>query len=225
MLKKKAYNNLCLLYLDHKSNDKALEYATQSYSLIQDLYNKEPNYYQSDYSAALTSMGRVYDALNVPDSTEYYYREAQNLNNLLFKESGNANVESFWRKSLDLPFFYLKTNQYQKAIPELTTMINIGESFITKDSPLYQTLQSMVFLLGRSYRFCGNYNEAIINLEKFIRQNPDSFLGYLELARNDAYLGNKKDVIQNLKKAVKCNPDAFKGMEETDILFQYLNKI
>lgn len=224
MLQKKVYNNLSALYLANKSFDKSVECATKSYSIVLDYYREEPQYYQSELLSAFTSMGRAYDVTLAKDSAEYYYRRAQDLNNQLFKESGGTNVESFWRKSIDLPYFYISNNQFEKAIPELKTVVGIGESFITKESPYYQGLQSMLYLLGRSHRICGDYKEAKTILEKFINQNPTKFLGYLEMATVQALLKNKEeDVINNIRTALKYNPDALKGMDESDVLFPYLD--
>ncbi|MDE5655448.1 MAG: tetratricopeptide repeat protein [Muribaculaceae bacterium] len=213
-----VYNNLSSLYIKLDDTEKAMYYAARCFEIAERNYVAEPQYYKSSYRSACVNLARAYDAVGDMEQAGYYYQTAYETDSRIYEEIGETYKADFWRNSLDLPLYYIKNEMYEEAIPVLTGMVSLGETFIDESSAYYEPHLSLMFFLGKSYRIAGRYDEGKPILARYLSIRPDRFAAHLEMARVYAYLGNADKAREHVGKAVELNPKSLDSLEDGDIL-------
>ncbi len=219
-----VYNNLSLLYLKNNKKEKALSAANNAFDIIYKRYTAEPYFYRSQMFHNSISLGRIYQAVGNITAAEEKFCYAFEIDKTIFQERGDNYKAVFWKNSIDLPLFYLKTEQYEKSIIPIEYLVSLGESFIVQGSDLFMPHQKLIYFLGRSYRITGDYTNAERVLTKFINQNPENFLGHLEMARVQAHFGNSNSVHNHIQSALNLNKNALYNLSKDDILMEYISE-
>lgn len=79
------------------------------------------------------------------------------------------------------------------------------------------------YSLAKLYSASGDYDNAVRYLEEFIRQRPDSEVGYQELAELYIERGKTDQAVASLKKALEQNPRSQRAIRRLKELFQKSN--
>jgi len=163
------------------------------------------------FSSGTFSVPKIVDTNNNFNSVNNVNNQSSvNLNSLeeikLLEQKVNANPNDF-KSLLSLSHLLNDSGFYEKAIQNY-------KKYLTKDSKNVDVIIDM----GVCYFNLGDFDSAIITMEKGISINPKHQIGHFNLGIVNSAKGDKIKSQEYFEKAIKINPNSDIGIKAKNLL-------